>query len=176
MHLIPTASASLLVTEHLTPSLILTKLQRPRAGSRLVARPHLVEQLDASHSLALVLAPADYGKTTLLSSWLETCTQPYAWLALDEHDDDLGVFVVYLIDAFRTLLPLSHNTLTAANGNTLPPPDLIARSLLNDLAAFLGMLHMLIDRGFAVIAFDYQEDERLEITPGSSRPVQAAST
>ena len=43
-----------------------------------------------------------------------------------------------------------------------------------DLAAFLGTLNLLIDRGFAVIAFDYQEDSRLESTPGNSLPEPAA--
>jgi hypothetical protein len=43
-----------------------------------------------------------------------------------------------------------------------------------DLTAFLGTLNLLIDRGFAVIAFDYQEDSRLESTPGNSLPEQAA--
>ncbi|HTP07371.1 MAG TPA: LuxR C-terminal-related transcriptional regulator [Anaerolineae bacterium] len=133
------------VTEQLPSSLIQTKLQRPRVGRGLVARPHLLEQLNASHNLTLVLAPAGYGKTTLLSSWLETRQQPYAWLALDEHDDDPGIFATYLISALHTLIPISNNTLAGVNGATLPPPSLLARSLLNDLATVEQDVTLVLD-------------------------------
>ena len=43
-----------------------------------------------------------------------------------------------------------------------------------DLAAFLGTLNLLIDRGFAVIAFDYQEDSRLDLLRADSLPEPAA--
>jgi hypothetical protein len=57
-------------------------------------------------------------------------------------------------------------------GGSVRTTTLVGRPI--DLTAFLGTLNMLIDRGFAVIAFDYQEDSRLESTPGNSLPVQAA--
>ena len=126
----------------------LTKLQRPRVGRRLVARPQLLEQLDAAQSLTLVLAPAGGGKTTLLSTWLETCNLPNAWLSLDEHDNDLGLFATYLITALRTLFPVVDSTLAAVSGATLPSPGTIARTLLNDLAA--------VEQDFILVLDDYQ--------------------
>ena len=36
-----------------------------------------------------------------------------------------------------------------------------------DLAAFLGTLHMLIDRGFPVMAFEYQQADPLEAAAGT---------
>ena len=39
-----------------------------------------------------------------------------------------------------------------------------------DLAAFLGTLNMLIDRGFPVIAFEYQQANPLEAALDDSRP------
>ena len=112
----------------ITPAITLTKLQRPRVGRTLIVRPQLVEQLDAAQSLTLVLAPAGGGKTTLLSQWLQTCNLPNAWLSLDENDNDLGLFVTYLIKALQTLFPVVDNTLTAVSGATLPSPGTIARS------------------------------------------------
>ena len=129
-------------------AITLTKLQRPRVGRRLIARPQLLEQLDAAQSLTLVLAPAGGGKTTLLSTWLETCNLPYAWLSLDERDNDLGLFTTYLITALRTLFPVVDNTLAAVSGATLPSPGTIARSLLNDLAA--------VEQDFVLVLDDYQ--------------------
>jgi len=79
------------MTDSLTRSLALTKVQRPHVGRRLVLRPRLVDQLNPPNSLTFILAPAGYGKTTLLGVWLETCHMPTAWLSLDEHDNDLAV-------------------------------------------------------------------------------------
>ena len=136
------------MTDNLTRSLIVTKLQRPYVGQALVARPQLLARLDASQKLTLILAPAGYGKTTLLSTWLETCQLPYAWLALDEHDDDPAIFVAYLLHALDRLFPTAIDTTFAGvSGANLPPPDLIARDLLNDLAA--------IEQDFILVLDDY---------------------
>jgi LuxR family maltose regulon positive regulatory protein len=90
----------------------LSKLHRPRLSGRIVQRARLLEQLSTAASLALVIAPAGYGKTTLLSSWLETCDLPSAWLSLDEHDNDLVVFGNGLAAAVRLLFPAAcQNTL-----------------------------------------------------------------
>ena len=136
------------MSDNFTPSLTLTKLQRPRVGRSLVPRPHLLEQLNASQSLTLVLASAGYGMTTLLSMWLETCNLPSAWLSLDEHDDDLAVFVTCLVSAVHTIFPaVADATLAAVSGTTLPPPAAIARCLLNDLLA--------VEQDFILVLDDY---------------------
>ena len=119
------------MTDSLTHSLVSTKIQRPRVGRRLVARPRLVEQLNPPNGLTFILAPAGYGKTTLLSAWLEDCRMPTAWLSLDEHDNDLAVFVTNLADALQSALPAElDNTLTALSGITLPPPASTTRGTL----------------------------------------------
>ena len=125
-----------------------TKLHRPRVGSQSVFRARLTQQLDAATNLTLVIAPAGYGKTTLLSTWLETCVVPSAWLSLDEHDNDLVVFVSYLVAAVRTLFPAAcHDTLELLHGITLPPVAVISRSLSNELAA--------IEQEFVLVLDDY---------------------
>ena len=54
--------------------LLVTKLSIPLARQNLVPRPRLVRMLDATlepgKKLALVSAPAGYGKTTLIAGWL----------------------------------------------------------------------------------------------------------
>jgi LuxR family maltose regulon positive regulatory protein len=136
------------MTDSLTHSLISTKIQRPHVGRRLVLRPRLVEQLNPPNGLTFILAPAGYGKTTLLSVWLENCRLPTAWLSLDEHDNDLAVFVTGLVEALQRVLPANlDNTLTALNGITLPPTEVLARTLLNDL--------VLLQQDFILVLDDY---------------------
>ena len=59
-------------------------------ASDLVRLPRALELLDegAAMPLTLVSAPAGYGKSTLVSSWLEGRAEPSAWLTLDEADAD----------------------------------------------------------------------------------------
>ena len=53
-------------------------------------------------SLTSVCAPAGYGKSTLLSRWLQTRSHAHAWLSLDGGDSDPAVFAQSLLGAFRT--------------------------------------------------------------------------
>lgn len=90
-----------------------TKLHKPVARSRLVPRPRLIERLNTSlgGNLALVSAPAGYGKTTLISQWLSLSECPAAWLSLDENDNDLIRFAHYLVAALQEIEPaLAANT------------------------------------------------------------------
>jgi LuxR family maltose regulon positive regulatory protein len=76
----------------LLSTLLATKLHRPRPTPNLVARPRLTQCLDEGlrnrHRLFLVVAPAGYGKTTLVSDWLSQTVTPSAWLLLDQGDSD----------------------------------------------------------------------------------------
>ncbi|MFN8467847.1 MAG: LuxR C-terminal-related transcriptional regulator [Caldilineaceae bacterium] len=82
-----------------------SKLYQPRVTASLVFRPRLVEQLERGlqRPLTLICAPAGYGKTTLVSSYLSG--RSAAWLSLDEQDGDLAVFIRYYCAAIRTLFP-----------------------------------------------------------------------
>jgi LuxR family maltose regulon positive regulatory protein len=65
---------------------------RPRAafGQGLVARARLVRRLMEVRdvALAVLVAPAGYGKTTTLLEWAQHDERPFAWVALDRADDD----------------------------------------------------------------------------------------
>jgi len=54
--------------------------------------------------LTLVRAPAGWGKSTLLADWHASTneTRPFAWLALDQADNDPATFWTYVIEALRT--------------------------------------------------------------------------
>jgi len=71
-------------------TLLATKLHIPPSRQILVFRPRLTEALSKAlaSSLILISAPAGYGKSTLVSSWLRDCDIPSAWISLDEGDND----------------------------------------------------------------------------------------
>ncbi len=51
-------------------------------------RPELVERLTGAHeaSLAVIVAPPGYGKSTLLSEWAERDERAFFWIAFDESE------------------------------------------------------------------------------------------
>ena len=76
--------------------LLTTKLYIPPSRPNLIPRSHLIERLNAAlfHEFTLISAPAGFGKTTLVSSWLDALQagnafptpNQIAWLSLDEND------------------------------------------------------------------------------------------
>ncbi len=133
---------------HVAVPLLETKLRRPTGTSFQVARPRLFQQLAASadRRLILISAPAGYGKTALVSGWLAACGTPYAWLSLDEHDDDLESFLVYLVAAVRTAWSHALDDFALLlNTPTLLPPHRLADALLQGLLALPGPLILALD-------------------------------
>src|SRR4051794_5066127 len=65
--------------------------RRPRLRST-VRRPRLLGTLCAAGAppFAILVAPAGYGKTTLLCEWCAHDPRPFAWVTLDHRHDDSG--------------------------------------------------------------------------------------
>ena len=99
--------------------LLSTKYHLPPAAPDWVQRLRLLARLDElllpGKRLGLVSGLAGSGKTTLVRSWVEQHHSPgspgrptpfrVAWLSLDEEDNDLAVFLAYLIAALQTACP-----------------------------------------------------------------------
>ncbi len=77
-----------------------TKLNRPNLTADYLPRPHLLERLKINSHLPVILvsAPAGYGKSVLISQWLEK-QNDYGWLSLDESMNDPSTFISYFTDA-----------------------------------------------------------------------------
>jgi LuxR family maltose regulon positive regulatory protein len=62
----------------------------PRSAPATVRRPRLVSRLrDAVDArVALLVAPAGYGKTTVLTEWASRDERPFAWVSLDMRDNE----------------------------------------------------------------------------------------
>src|SRR3954447_19295219 len=69
----------------------------PRPG--YVSRPHLVGRLiRAQARVALIAAPAGYGKTTLATEWDGWDARPFGWVTLDAEDDESATALVAAIE------------------------------------------------------------------------------
>ena len=139
------------MTDEIDSELILrTKLHRPPVSRDHLHRGHLLDRLNQHRHrpLALVSAPAGYGKSTLVSCWLEACDVPSAWVSLDEDDNDLGLFLSYLVSAIQRIFPATCGaTLSMLKVAHLPPVSVWARSLINELDQ--------IEKEFILVLDDY---------------------
>src|SRR5216683_861716 len=90
--------------ENVTP-ILATKLYIPPLRPNVVSRPRLIERLNEGlhRNLILISAPAGFGKTTLVSEWVEGIERPTAWLSLDEGENDPGRILTYLVAAVQTI-------------------------------------------------------------------------
>jgi LuxR family maltose regulon positive regulatory protein len=118
------------------PFILQAKLRRPALSVDLVPRTTLLKRLEEERNLPLTLvsAPAGYGKSTSIASWLEGYEWPVAWLSLDEGDNDLRQFVLYVTTAVRRRFPHScQASLRLATAPDLPSAATLAATLSNEL-------------------------------------------
>jgi LuxR family maltose regulon positive regulatory protein len=129
-------------------SLLSTKNFIPPARANFINRHRLFDKLDAglNHKLTLISAPAGFGKTTLVSSWInqldtqttEQAKQKFgnvktAWVSIDERDNDPALFWRYIIAAFQTITPrFGQNIQTMLNSATTFSPQVVVTMLLNE--------------------------------------------
>src|SRR5215210_5842022 len=92
-----------------------SKLYRPAIRPGVVPRPSLLARLRAARSVptVAVVAPAGYGKTTLLALWAQDDDRQFAWVSLDAHDNDPIVLLTHLAVALDRIAPLRPETFDA---------------------------------------------------------------
>jgi LuxR family maltose regulon positive regulatory protein len=132
--------------------LLVTKLAIPPSRISLVPRPHLLSRFEnviaQRQRLLLVAAPAGFGKTTMVAEWLRsTGIYANAWLALDDTDNQLNLFLAYLIAALETVYPrIGTEAWAMLRGRVAQPPtQAILTSLMNALAKHTDEIILTLD-------------------------------
>jgi len=84
-----------------------SKFYRPTLTNDLIDRPRLLKLFEdnVQKPLVLVCAPAGYGKSMIVSQWLDQQNGKFAWLSLDHHQNDSSSFFEYFVEAISSLLP-----------------------------------------------------------------------
>src|SRR6266550_4146126 len=134
--------------------ILATKLYIPRLRPNVVSRPRLIERLNEGlhRKLTLIAAPAGFGKTTLISEWVEGIERPgarrarTAWLSLDEGESDPTLFLTYLVAALRTIAAtLGEGVLGMLQSPQPPPTEAILTALLNEITAIPDNFVLVLD-------------------------------
>jgi LuxR family transcriptional regulator, maltose regulon positive regulatory protein len=116
--------------------MLLTKLHIPAAGNNIVHRSALFEKLNAglSRKLILVSAPAGFGKTTVVSDWINQNKIPTAWFSLDNGDNDPVDFLSYISSGIQSIhSEFGQSALKLLNSPNRPSVESIASLLINEI-------------------------------------------
>jgi LuxR family maltose regulon positive regulatory protein len=123
-----------------------------------VHRPRLVEMLEKNRSLPVqnVIAPAGYGKSTLVNCWLAKHEWPNSSILLDKDDNDLYGFINYFIYAVEALFPSAMTKSSDLLRSAVSPPlQVIVGILANELA--------LIEQDFILVLDDFHSVKNKKI-------------
>jgi LuxR family transcriptional regulator, maltose regulon positive regulatory protein len=104
--------------------LTVSRLLRPLVRPETICRAPLLDRLADGdpHRIVSVVAPPGYGKTTLLSQWAERGGPAFAWVSVDERDNDPKVLLTYLAEALDAIEPVGGRVFDAlaSPGSSVP--------------------------------------------------------
>ncbi len=135
-----------------------TKLNKPNPLSKLIFRKELIDKLEngKEKKLTLVSAPAGYGKSTLISQWVDHCSCSHSWFSLDESDNDINTFLLYTITGIQAVYNnIGKDAVKLLKSGSSPSFKTIATIIINDLLE--------IKEHFYIIFDDYHVIENKEI-------------
>ena len=163
----------------------MSKLRRPSVRPGTVRRSLLIERLARGdlRPVVSVVAPAGYGKTTLLAQWAERNGQAFAWVSLDERDNDPKVLLSYVAAALDAVEPVGERVFDAlaSPGSSVPGPVVSAlgfafSSMTVPVILVLDDVHVLDDHecwaALSVLADHVPPGSRLVLS-GRDAPVLA---
>jgi LuxR family maltose regulon positive regulatory protein len=152
-----------------------------------VARPFLIERLRGGdrHPIVSVVAPPGYGKTTLLAQWAERNGQAFAWVSVDDADNDPKVLLSYVAEALDAVEPLGERVFDAlASPGSSVPGSVVPRlgsafsSMTSPVALVLDDVHLLRNlecrSALSVLADHVPPGSRLALAGRSAPPLRIA--
>ncbi|MGB3701647.1 MAG: hypothetical protein WA997_10285, partial [Anaerolineales bacterium] len=139
----------------MTSSILVTKLYIPPTRPELVPRPRLIERLKEGlhRKLTLISAPAGFGKTTLVTEWLDSmqldAKNKVAWLSLDEGENDPVRFLTYFITALNRVAgmegSIGDGALSMLQSPQPAPNEAVLTSLINEIADLPNKIIFVLD-------------------------------
>ena len=167
--------------------LVASKLRRPLIRPGTVRRSSLIERLALGDPCPIVsvVAPAGYGKTTLLSQWAEGNGQSFAWVSVDEADNDPKVLLSYVAEALDAIEPLDERVFDAlASPGSSVPGSVVPRlgsafsSMTSPVVLVLDDVHLLRNSecraALSVLADHVPDGSRLALAGRAEPPLRIA--
>ena len=127
--------------------LTVSKLLRPLVRPETIQRSPLIERLVNSNGVPIVsvAAPAGYGKTTLLSQWADRDPRAFAWVSVDEADNDPKVLLTYVAEALDAIEPIGERVFDALASPASSVPGSVVPRLGSAFASMTSPVTLVLD-------------------------------
>jgi LuxR family maltose regulon positive regulatory protein len=166
---------------------VASKLRAPLMRPGTVRRSALIEGFARGDSrpIVSVAAPAGYGKTTLLSQWAGRNSQSFAWVSVDEADNDPKVLLSYIAKALDAVEPIDERVFDAlaspvssVPGSVVPRLGSAFSSMTSPVVLVLDDVHMLHNSecraALSVLADHVPGGSRLALAGRAGPPLRIA--
>ncbi|HEY7432019.1 MAG TPA: LuxR C-terminal-related transcriptional regulator [Streptosporangiaceae bacterium] len=167
--------------------LVMSKLHHFTARPGTIHRSSLIERLaeNGSRPIVSVVAPAGYGKTTLLSQWAECSSRTFAWVSVDEKDNDSKVLLTYIARALDAVEPVSKRVFDAlaspassVPGSVVPRLGSAFASMTRPVLLVLDDVHLLRNSecraALSVLADHVPDGSQLALASRAEPPLRTA--
>ena len=167
--------------------LVASKLRRPLIRPGTVCRASLIERLarGGPRPVVSVVAPAGDGKTTLLSQWAERDGQAFAWVSVDEADNDAKVLLSYVAEVLDAVEPIDERVFDAlaspassVPGSVVPRLGRAFSSMTSPVVLVLDDVHVLRNSecraALSVLADHVPAGSRLALAGRAQPPLRIA--
>ena len=127
--------------------LVASKLMRPLVRPGTIHRSLLSRHLADGdvRRIVSVVAPPGYGKTTLLSQWAEANGRAFAWVSVDEADNDPKVLLTYVTQALDAVQPVDPRVFEALASPVSSVPGSVVPRLGSAFASMTVPVVLVLD-------------------------------
>ena len=117
---------------------------KPSLPANFISRPHLFNLFEKNvPGVTVVVAPAGYGKTSLVSEWAQSTDRPTIWLSMD-HRDSIQSFFEQIAFSIRQAIPdFQFNP----DSHISKDPQIHMRELVNAARSVKQSINFVIDKG-----------------------------
>jgi ATP/maltotriose-dependent transcriptional regulator MalT len=122
----------------------ITRSLKPALPANFISRPHLFDLFEKNvPGVTVVVAPAGYGKTALVSEWAECTKRPTIWLSMDSRDS-IQSFFEQVTFSIRQVLP---DFDFDADAQVSKDPNIHMRALIEAARGVKQEMNFVVDKG-----------------------------
>ena len=130
--------------ETATPEPSISRSLKPSLPANFISRPHLFNLFEKNvPGVTVVVAPAGYGKTSLVSEWAQSTERPTIWLSMDPRDS-IQSFFEQIAFSIRQAIP---DFQFDPDSHISKDPQVQMRELIEAARSVKQAINFVIDKG-----------------------------
>ena len=117
---------------------------KPSFPANFISRPHLFNLFEKNvPGVTVVVAPAGFGKTSLVSEWAQSTDRPTIWLSMDHRDSIQSFFEQIAFSIRQAISDFQFNP----DSHISKDPQIHMRELVNAARSVKQSINFVIDKG-----------------------------